>query len=135
MVLRINSDYFPTQHLPVDLCNGEVQCFLCGTDWILKHYLDELRLQSVKVETEINVKVLTVSYCRGYPSPVPQATGPIMASLPSSTSPLQYHEGRSVLNRFCLFVVSVKQRVNLNSVWEHAGCWLRVELQAALVLR
>jgi hypothetical protein len=32
MILRLNSDYFPKQHQPVDLCNGEVLCFLCGTD-------------------------------------------------------------------------------------------------------
>jgi hypothetical protein len=30
------------------ICLGEVLCFLCGTDWILKYYLDELRLQMVK---------------------------------------------------------------------------------------
>jgi hypothetical protein len=26
---------------------GEVLCFLCGTDWIPKYYLDDLRLQRV----------------------------------------------------------------------------------------
>jgi hypothetical protein len=46
MILRINSDYFLKQRQPVDLCNGEVLCFLCGTDWILKYYLDELHSPS-----------------------------------------------------------------------------------------
>jgi hypothetical protein len=27
MVLRINSSYFPKQHFPVDLCNGECTLF------------------------------------------------------------------------------------------------------------
>jgi hypothetical protein len=47
MILRVNSDYFINQRYPVDLCNGEELCFLCGTDLILKYYLDELRLQRV----------------------------------------------------------------------------------------
>jgi hypothetical protein len=51
MILRINSDYFFKQRQPVDLCNGEVLCFLCGTDWILKYYLDELRLQKVNFKS------------------------------------------------------------------------------------
>jgi hypothetical protein len=45
MILIINSDYFLKQRQPVDLCNCEVLCFLWGTDWILKYYLDKLRLQ------------------------------------------------------------------------------------------
>jgi hypothetical protein len=32
MILSVNSDYFLKQRFPVDLCNGEVLCFLCGTD-------------------------------------------------------------------------------------------------------
>jgi D-alanyl-lipoteichoic acid acyltransferase DltB (MBOAT superfamily) len=32
MILNANRDYFFKQHQPVDLCNGEVWCFLCGTD-------------------------------------------------------------------------------------------------------
>jgi hypothetical protein len=44
MILDANNDYFLKQHRPVDLCNGEVLCFLYGTDWILKYYLDQLRL-------------------------------------------------------------------------------------------
>jgi NADH:ubiquinone oxidoreductase subunit E len=51
MILRINSDYLPKQRQPVDLCNGEVLCFLCGTDCILKYYSDELRLQRVKIKS------------------------------------------------------------------------------------
>jgi hypothetical protein len=47
MILWINIDYFHKQHQPVDLCNGGVLCFLCGTDWIVKYYLDELRLQRI----------------------------------------------------------------------------------------
>jgi hypothetical protein len=39
------NDYFLT-HEEADLRNGEVLCFLCGKDWIIKYYLDELRLQS-----------------------------------------------------------------------------------------
>jgi hypothetical protein len=34
MILTVNSDYFLKQRQPVDLCNGEVLCFLCGTDYI-----------------------------------------------------------------------------------------------------
>jgi hypothetical protein len=48
MILTVNSDYFLKQRQPVDLCNGEVLCFLCGTDRILIYYLDELRLQRVE---------------------------------------------------------------------------------------
>jgi hypothetical protein len=29
---RENRDYFLKQRQPVDLCNGEELCFLCGTD-------------------------------------------------------------------------------------------------------
>jgi hypothetical protein len=47
MILTVNCDYLLEQREPVDLCDGEVLCFLCGTDWILKYYLDELRLQRV----------------------------------------------------------------------------------------
>jgi hypothetical protein len=32
-----------------------VLCFLCGTDWIIKYYLDELRLQRVN-------RILTVFF-------------------------------------------------------------------------
>jgi hypothetical protein len=31
-ILTVNSDYFLKQRQPTDLCNGEVWCFLCGTD-------------------------------------------------------------------------------------------------------
>jgi hypothetical protein len=31
-ILRINSDYFLKQHQPIDICNGEVLCFLCGAE-------------------------------------------------------------------------------------------------------
>jgi hypothetical protein len=49
MILTVNSYYFLKQLQPIDLCNGEVLCFVCGTDWIIKYYLDELRLQKVKM--------------------------------------------------------------------------------------
>jgi uncharacterized protein with PQ loop repeat len=32
MILTVNSGYFLKHRYPVDLCNGEVLCFLCGTD-------------------------------------------------------------------------------------------------------
>jgi hypothetical protein len=48
MILSVNRDYFLKQHQSVNLCNGEVLSFLCGTDWILKYYVDELWLQRVK---------------------------------------------------------------------------------------
>jgi hypothetical protein len=32
MILTVNSDYFLKQRQLADLCNGEVLCFLCGTD-------------------------------------------------------------------------------------------------------
>jgi hypothetical protein len=32
VIVRRNSDYFLKQRLPVDICNGEAFCFLCGTD-------------------------------------------------------------------------------------------------------
>jgi hypothetical protein len=35
-------------------------CFLCGTDWILKYHLDQLRLQTV------NVKCVPISVCDMY---------------------------------------------------------------------
>jgi NADH:ubiquinone oxidoreductase subunit E len=54
MILTVNSDYFlkPVNRQPVDLCNSEVLCFLCGTDWIIKYYLDELRLQSANKKVD-----------------------------------------------------------------------------------
>jgi hypothetical protein len=45
MILSISKDHFLEQNQQIYLCNGEVLCFLCGTDCILKCYLDELRLQ------------------------------------------------------------------------------------------
>jgi hypothetical protein len=53
MILSVNRDYFLQQRKPVDIRNGEVWCFLSGTDWILKYYLGELRLQKVKVNFNI----------------------------------------------------------------------------------
>jgi hypothetical protein len=44
MILAVNSDYFLKQRQQVDLCNGEVLYFLCGTD--------ELRLQKANTRQE-----------------------------------------------------------------------------------
>jgi hypothetical protein len=49
MILSVNSDYFLKQHQLTVLCNGYGLCFLCGTYWIFKYYLDELRLQRVNL--------------------------------------------------------------------------------------
>jgi hypothetical protein len=32
LISSVNTDYFLKQRYPVDLCNSEVLCFLCGTD-------------------------------------------------------------------------------------------------------
>jgi hypothetical protein len=37
MILSVNSDYFLNQRWQTDLRNGEVLCFLCGTDRIIKY--------------------------------------------------------------------------------------------------
>jgi hypothetical protein len=34
--------YFLKQRQPIDLCNGEVRRFLCGTGWIINYCLEEL---------------------------------------------------------------------------------------------
>jgi hypothetical protein len=49
MILSVNTDYFLEQRWNIDVCNGEVLCFLWGTEWILKCYLDELRPSSSKL--------------------------------------------------------------------------------------
>jgi NADH:ubiquinone oxidoreductase subunit E len=46
MILSLNSEYYLNQRQLIEVCNGEMWCFLCGTDRIRK-YLDELRLQRV----------------------------------------------------------------------------------------
>jgi hypothetical protein len=43
MTVTVNRDC-TRNHSSVDICNGEVRCFLCGTDWILNFYLDSLHL-------------------------------------------------------------------------------------------
>lgn len=35
IILRVNRDPFVVA-LKITVCNGEVSCFLCGTNWILK---------------------------------------------------------------------------------------------------
>jgi hypothetical protein len=47
LIFTVNSDYFLKQHYPTDLCNSEVLCSLWGTEWILKYYWAELRIQRV----------------------------------------------------------------------------------------
>jgi hypothetical protein len=59
MILTVNSDYFLKQYYVVDLCNGEELYFLCGTDWILKYYLDELRLQRIQVFQNMVLRIVT----------------------------------------------------------------------------
>jgi hypothetical protein len=39
------------------------KCFLCGTDWILKYYVDEILLQGVKKTShKRNVAVITTTH-------------------------------------------------------------------------
>jgi hypothetical protein len=45
IIPTVNRDYFLKQHKYVDLCNGEVLCFLRGKVWIAKYYSAKLRLQ------------------------------------------------------------------------------------------
>jgi hypothetical protein len=54
MIISQSTDYFLKQRQSVDLCNGKVWCSLLGTDWILKYYLDELRLQRVDVVSNVS---------------------------------------------------------------------------------
>jgi hypothetical protein len=69
-ILTVNCDNFLKQHEPVDLCNGEVLCFLCGTDRIIKYYSDELQLQTVKGkllrQTENVAEVGKQEMCLGF---------------------------------------------------------------------
>jgi hypothetical protein len=51
VILSINRDYFLKQRQPPDVCSGQVLCFLCGTDWILKYYLEALRMAMYAHET------------------------------------------------------------------------------------
>jgi hypothetical protein len=46
MILGVNIDYSPKQHLPIDVYNGTMWCFLWDTDWILKYYFYDLRFQN-----------------------------------------------------------------------------------------
>jgi hypothetical protein len=46
MILAIDIDYCP-EHSTNLFRYGEMLYFLCGTDWILKYYLDKLRLERV----------------------------------------------------------------------------------------
>jgi hypothetical protein len=69
MILSVNSDHFRKQQKPNEFCNGEVLCFLCGTDWILKCYLDELWLQKViknaivsPLQTDSNITQFSVPF-------------------------------------------------------------------------
>lgn len=48
VILSAKKYYFLKLHKPIDLCKCEVSCFLWGTVWIVKYYLDELQIQRVK---------------------------------------------------------------------------------------
>jgi hypothetical protein len=43
MILRISVNHFLKQHQPIDLCNGEALCFLCGRNRVIKYDLNEFR--------------------------------------------------------------------------------------------
>jgi hypothetical protein len=75
MILTVNMYYFLKQHQQVEISNGEVWCFICGTDWILEYYLDELRLQRVE-------KTMTSLSARTLQAPVPS----VKRAVPMSTS-------------------------------------------------
>jgi hypothetical protein len=45
LILIINSNYFPKQHWPVDVCNGDRLCFLWVRNWIFIYDCIDLRLQ------------------------------------------------------------------------------------------
>jgi len=67
----------------------------------------------------------TMSY-EGHLFPLPTMSSAGHMRCLSFNSLLQGHEG--TVKGFCLFVLSVKQTVNLNSVQENAGCWLQAML-------
>jgi hypothetical protein len=54
MIFTWNSDYVLEQRYQIDVCNGNGLCSLWGTDWILKYYLDELRLHRVNVRYQVS---------------------------------------------------------------------------------
>jgi hypothetical protein len=60
VILTVNSDYFLKQHQSADLCNGDVCCSLWGTDWIIKYYLDQLRIQMVKLNPLYKIFVTVI---------------------------------------------------------------------------
>jgi hypothetical protein len=47
LILRIKSDCFLKQRWPINICNGDVLCFLCRRNWIFKYNVGELCLQGV----------------------------------------------------------------------------------------
>jgi hypothetical protein len=49
LYITINSDHFLKQHLQINLSKGHGLSFLCGVDFILTCYLDQLDLERVKV--------------------------------------------------------------------------------------
>jgi uncharacterized Zn-finger protein len=46
---------FKASRLKTDLCNGEMLCSLCGTNWILKYYSDELIVTKLPRVTSIEI--------------------------------------------------------------------------------
>jgi hypothetical protein len=68
MIPTVKTYHFLKHYKQTDLWNSEVLCFFCGTDWILKYYLDNLRLQRVnRIKTiKFNEKPDTVSHQLAY---------------------------------------------------------------------
>jgi hypothetical protein len=63
MIFSAKRDYFLKQHKKIYLCNGEVWCFIFGTDWIIKYHLRELRPQ-IYVFILLNVVSIGLSIYR-----------------------------------------------------------------------
>jgi hypothetical protein len=56
MIPNVNSDYFLKQRQPIDLCNGEVLCFLYDTELIIKYFHELLRLKMIKMYLHFHLK-------------------------------------------------------------------------------
>jgi hypothetical protein len=63
MILILSDDNLLERHQQVDVCNGAVWCCLWGTDWFLKYYKDELRLQRVNLN---NYGVSEMKICNAW---------------------------------------------------------------------
>jgi hypothetical protein len=58
MILRINRGYFPVQHLPIDLCNGNALCFFEVVTEFLNVIWMNFVLQRVKYSKAIDFFVI-----------------------------------------------------------------------------